>query len=126
MKVFSPAGKHFSFNFNDGSCFEKATGVCLFDAENEFIEKNKNLPGKNIASRCFKIYELMKEGKLWPPVLVEHSCGHFSSGDGQHRLCIAGKNQMTIKVDYVNDKNGKCDWCENPDEKTNIYSLKQV
>ncbi len=121
--LFRPSGKKFVFNFNSGSCFNVATGTCLFDASEDFIKENKNLPGKDIANRCFTIFDLMKEHKLLAPEVVEYKCGHLGSGDGQHRLCIAAKNGMQIKVDYYKASEDSCDWCNNPNASENCYFL---
>ena len=126
---FNPSGKTFVFNFNEYSCFEKATGVCLLTASQDLINNNSDLPGKFVSSRCKKILELIETKYFEPyyPVSIQkHKCGHYGVPDGQHRTCIAGTANINVYSYEIQNVNELCDWCKDPNERTNIYFLKTV
>ena len=110
-------GKSVCFYFHCKNCFKEASGQCSLIAEEEFKIQFANLEEKADPKHCPKILGLMQmpKTKLFPVYLYKYKCGHYQTGQGQHRICIAGHLGLEIKVIINVIKDKTCDYCTNPE-----------
>lgn len=120
IKLKPIKGKSVCFYFNRTNCFYEASGKCSLFATEDFKIKFTNLKEKADPKRCPKILELMQEpnSKLFPVYLYKFRCGHYQTGQGQHRICIAGQKSLEIKVVIGKIKDKDCGYCTNPESFT--------
>jgi hypothetical protein len=45
----------------------------------------------------------------------EYKCGHYRLNNGRHRICLAAKLDISIKID-IKKLSGLCDACKSGDE----------
>lgn len=113
--IIDPRKESYCFTFGIHDCYKLATGRCTFDLTNEEYEKEKikcNSP-YNYEARvgyCRELFEMMQEGgkisatKRTGIYAHRNACGHMTFSQGQHRSCIAKKNQLPkLHLDTLGD-----------------------
>lgn len=101
IDCFDPSDKEFKFRFTEDTCAQIRTGICQlqgFDSD-AVVASHSEYP------RCQKILLGLINGTIKDvPCIYKCKCGHWMCVDGQHRICIAQKRGMTLKVEIE-----KCD-----------------
>lgn len=113
--IIDPRKESYCFTFSKHDCYKLATGRCTFDLTEEEYEEAKtkcNSPynyGARV-SYCRELSEMMQEGGLISATkrtgIYAHrnACGHMTFSQGQHRSCIAKKNQLPeLHIDRLGD-----------------------
>ena len=118
IKDFNLVGKTFCFNFHRYNCHMVATGSCsLFDSEWTSCDPGHKETEKAHPNHCPYVSWLMKNHPkhMLPIYVYKYKCGHYQTGQGQHRLCISGnqRNRIPVTLDTIKDK--LCGFCENPE-----------
>lgn len=131
MYEFNPQGKEFDFNFEKGTCYKLASGVCALEA----FFKDLDCPdyyeycSRDHFDRCVRAYLSLKNnitiGNL--PILHLHKCGHYGFTDGRHRICVALKKNMLIDIEFhksiIDDVCEKCLPVNTPDKLFDIEHI---
>ncbi|MFB6475916.1 hypothetical protein [Paenibacillus glucanolyticus] len=94
IKDFDLKGKSVSFYFHIGNCHvykDPSQGCSLFLQGLDDLEQH-NRNDKFNAKHCLYVNQLMQEEpkRMFPINLYKYKCGHYSTGQGQHRFCISG------------------------------------
>lgn len=141
-KNFSLVGKTFSLFFIRGNCHKVADplGRCSLDLDGleDLVDHSKD--DKNNPKHCPYIYHLIqtepdnmfpkhnsrnKVGNKQSPInLYKFKCGHYSTGQGQHRICISGTLGLSlprVRLSYLLHKD--CDSCSEPRSATRLFSF---
>lgn len=112
IKKFNPKDKAFSFCIDKSFCSKTKNGICSLDADISLIEACKEPRRRNSIAYCYNlsknIYYTFKND---PIVLNEYSCGHIDFTNGQHRICIARKQNLIIPVEYCKIESYACSCC---------------
>lgn len=128
VEHFDPSGKEFKFNFTKHTCTQLSTGIC--ELQDFHTDDNKGDDLKY--TRCQNILIGLMSGKInsikMIPYIHRCACGHWACTDGQHRICVAQKRGLTLKVERE-DSNEECPDCYQYDidqevEKIEISSMK--
>ena len=56
---------------------------------------------------------------LYPASFEMNTCGHYSVGNGRHRICIMGHKKKMMKV-IIGSSPYKCIYCDSRSIKENI------
>lgn len=130
-KEFNPKGKEFILKLNDHSCYECKCGNCsLEDLTLEDIKKYEPpicIPPESDKEYCIGIAKLLLQGELKSSLSVsKYSCGHYSIGDGQHRVCAAAHlmdkdvaMELNATIEY---EKLKCYYCGMMEKYNNMAS----
>ncbi|MFJ7891383.1 hypothetical protein ACIQYL_25490 [Lysinibacillus xylanilyticus] len=117
--TIDPRKELYCFSFGYGDCYKLATGRCTFElTENEYQQEkakcDSNYYNEARVGYCRELFEMMKDGGEYsattPTGIDAHrnACGHITLSQGQHRSCIAKKNQLQkLHIDVLSD-NGDC------------------
>ncbi|MEK3685011.1 hypothetical protein [Paenibacillus sp. FSL R10-2736] len=102
VKDFDLSGKSVSFYFHAGNCHvykDSSKGCSLFLQGLVDLEKHKDTDKSN-PKHCPYVNQLMQEEPdcMFPINLYKYKCGHYSTGQGQHRFCISGTLSRPIPV----------------------------
>lgn len=110
---FDPTNIEFTFNFTTDTCPKLKTGFCNLDAIN--LIKNIKIDDKQLRtlSRCQRIYFGLRDEtiRVLPPQIMKCKCGHYICSDGQHRICVAQRMNLTLDVIALGDIDGNCEKC---------------
>lgn len=110
IEQFDPSGKEFKFNFTKHTCAQINTGIC--ELENFHPDDTKGNDLKY--TRCQNIFLGLMDGAInsakMLPYIHKFACGHWACTDGQHRICVAQKMGLTLKVERE-DCNSECPEC---------------
>jgi hypothetical protein len=117
---FDLKGKSVSFYFHVGNCHvykAPSKGCSLFLQGLDDLEKHRPTDKSN-AKHCPYVNQLMKDEpeRMFPINLYKYKCGHYSTGQGQHRFCISGslcRPIPTVILGFHNHLN--CESCSMPD-----------
>lgn len=120
IKNFKLTGKSFSLQLIRGNCYEVLEpdkGCSLYLDELTDLH-NHHKDDKNNPKHCSYINQLMQDqpAKMFPITIAKFRCGHYSTGQGQHRICISGmlhKSMPKVKLHHVNQID--CTYCSIPD-----------
>lgn len=136
MRDYSLVKKTLSLTFMKGNCYKIADpdqGCSLFLKDQENLSSHSELK-KADSKHCPYIYLLMQNetyrmfpknkalSKKDPIYLCRHSCGHYSTGQGQHRLCISGTLRISLPRVHLGVSEKICEACENPLSANNLYT----
>lgn len=122
---FDLKGKSVSLYFHAGNCHvykDPSKGCSLFLQGLEELEKHIYYDKSN-PKHCPYVNQLMKEepDRMFPINLYKYKCGHYSTGQGQHRFCISGtlgRPIPTVILGFENHLN--CGSCS----EEGVYTLK--
>ena len=110
IEHFDPSGKEFKFNFTKDTCAQLNTGIC--DLQDFYTDDKKGDDLKY--TRCQNILIGLMSGKInsikMIPYIHRCTCGHWECTDGQHRICVAQKRSLTLKVERE-DCDAECSEC---------------
>lgn len=121
IKSFDLTGKTVFFNFHRHTCHEVAFGKCAFMIEKIPQDLSHKETDKSNLRHCLLVKELMErelkgtQKKLLPVSLWLHKCGHYGTGQGQHRICISGTQKIKIPVKLGIDRESICSYCKDPE-----------
>lgn len=114
-------GKTVCFFFNTTNCFKEKSGQCSLFASEEFLKQFEDNPNTEKANpyHCCKVAKLVeiRDPLLFPIYLYKHKCGHYQSGSGLHRTCIAGHLKIEVPINLEEEPHSTCTACTNPEEK---------
>lgn len=117
IKEFNLAGKTFCFYFHKYNCHKEQSGVCSLTLENIQVDNCYPQFEKSNPKHCPYVYKLIKDqpSRMFPIYLYKYACGHYQTGQGQHRICISGnvKNEIHVLFEHIDDV--VCGYCENPE-----------
>ena len=123
IESFDPSGKEFKFNFTKGTCAKLNTGIC--ELQDFYTDDDKGDDLKY--TRCQNILIGLMSGKInsikMIPYIHKCTCGHWVCTDGQHRICVAQKRSLTLKVERE-DCNEECPDCYQYDVDQEVEKLK--
>ncbi len=134
---FRPRGKVFCYNFNKYDCCEINSKQCIVTEDMKPINYNRHILEHNAKEYCHRIASLILlngfREDLSPIYIEKCSCGHYVVDGGRHRLCIAGKLDIEIKV-ILQEIDSTCQYCSYKKEflgliknkVTNNYYLKKL
>ncbi|GMK39060.1 hypothetical protein PCCS19_21140 [Paenibacillus sp. CCS19] len=99
---FDLKGKSVSFYFHVGNCHvfkDPSKGCSLFLQGLEDLDKHKDTDKSN-PKHCPYVNQLMMKEpeRMFPINLYKYKCGHYSTGQGQHRFCISGTLGRNIPI----------------------------
>jgi len=125
IKDFSLIGKKLVFYFHRYNCYEEYSGHCLLHNPNQLLEiqEKPNTFEKGAFDYCPNLSKVIiscSKPSLFPVYLYKYKCGHYQTGQGQHRLCIAGNLVLKIPVLLGDNKNQVCGYCNEPE----VYTIK--
>ncbi|MGE7840724.1 hypothetical protein ACQKNX_08025 [Lysinibacillus sp. NPDC093712] len=105
--IIDPRKESYCFTFSRHDCYKLATGRCTFELTDEEYEKENaksnspyNYHYKARVGYCRGLLEKMRDGgdisatKRTGIYAHSNACGHMTLSSGQHRSCIAKKNQL--------------------------------
>lgn len=107
--------KKFSFEMNYYCCWKLRTGDCPLEKK-EIIEISKN-PHEHWwhyyeEKGCVEVAACLKEkGYKKKFIIEEHSCGHITLPDGQHRVCVGIRLGLEIPIEEYIKVEYKCPKC---------------
>lgn len=137
VRNYSLNGKTLSLTFMRGNCYKIANpvqGCSLFLENQENLSDHLDYEKAN-SKHCPYIYFLMQEEtyRMFPknksfsakdPIYIcRYSCGHYGTGQGQHRLCISGTLELTLPRARLGMSEKICDACEYPLSANNLYTF---
>ena len=132
VKNFNPRGKHFHFRLNEYSCYKckyemcSLDGLSLKDIKEYELTTIRTLQESN-KEYCIGIAKLFLQGEFKNPLAVSKNiCGHYSLGDGQHRVCVVAhlmdKNADIELKAIIKEENIKCYYCGMMDKYNDMAS----
>ena len=102
----------FSFMMNFYCCWKLRTGVCSLDKEPKVKLSRVQMWNYSEIRGCVEVEStLTEEGYNESFEMTEHSCGHISMPDGQHRTCVGIRLGLEIPVSEYNKVTYKCTKC---------------
>lgn len=119
-----PNSRRLNYEFTDGNCYAKRTGICplanitLQDIKN--TQHHNDCVRRNNRLYCLLMAKAMLNGTLheYMPVSVYFfaKCGHFYIDDGRHRICIT-EHLNDIGIDYklpirIYEERNTCTQCK--------------
>jgi len=116
--VIDPRKESYCFLFSRHSCYKLATGRCTFDLTDKEYERKKakckrQYDYKARVGYCRELLEMMRDGgsvSATKPTRIyaqRNSCVHMTILQGQHRACIAKKNQLPkLYISTLEDNEG--------------------
>jgi hypothetical protein len=116
----NPANMEFTYKLSKYDCYRKRTGKCsLLLSDEEYrteLQKEKSSKkdyGDGSVRKCVELKNsLLKHGNLTDIRISSNSCGHWSIGEGQHRLCIYKTLGLgEIEVTELSGWNSECRVC---------------
>lgn len=128
--TIDPTQHSYFFTFSNRDCYKLATGRCTFElSSEEYATASAACKASHYSEGrvgyCRELLDSMNEDNsfskqtgIWG---YKNSCGHIGFSDGQHRTCIAKKNNIKeLMFDYLGD-NGEhlCPPCRSDKEKEN-------
>ncbi|MDH6675630.1 hypothetical protein M2277_006338 [Paenibacillus sp. LBL] len=136
VRNYSLQGKTLSLLFFHGNCHKVAdpAGRCSLFLEDQGDLSNHREYEKANPKHCPYIHFLMQNesDRMFPPYnatgrypiyLCRNSCGHYSTGQGQHRLCISGTLGIPLPRVRLSSSENVCGSCENPHTAMSLYSF---
>ncbi|WP_405141166.1 hypothetical protein MHI48_16780 [Paenibacillus sp. FSL H7-0942] len=125
VKDFDLKGKSVSLYLHPGNCHfykDPLKGCSLFLQGLVDLDKHKDTDKSN-PKHCPYVNQLMKEepDRMFPIYLYKYKCGHYSTGQGQHRFCISGTLGRPIPTVILGFENHfYCGSCSEEE----VYTLK--
>jgi len=129
--IIDPRKESYCFTFSKRDCYKLATGRCTFELTEEEYEEEKAKCNYRYhhASRvgyCRELLEKMSDGGTMSATTstgingFRNSCGHIAFLNGQHRTCIAKKNNLSkLYFDRLGDsRENLCRSCYFENKKT--------
>lgn len=103
--IIDPRKESYCFTFSRHDCYKLATGRCTFELTDEEYEQEKAKCNSSYhyearVGYCRELLEMMRAGGTISATertgIYAHrnACGHMTFSSGQHRSCIAKKNQL--------------------------------
>ncbi len=137
VRNYSLKDKTVSLFFIKGNCHKVADptlGCSLFLDEQENLSDHTEYK-KADPKHCPYIYYLMQNesfrmfpnykslSKKTPIRLYRCICGHYETGQGQHRLCISGTLGIPLSRILLSVSERVCEACANPHSAFNLYTF---
>lgn len=125
VEAFNPKGKKYYFNYcTEDFCYKTRHGVCSLDLTEDEAKSipTDEYPGEDDVNYCRNIYKsIIKDGQKHPVYINNNKCGHYTFDDGQHRVCIASKKGLKLRVE-IHQNNEICHVCYRENKIKNSIS----
>ena len=138
---YSLLGKTFSLHFFRGNChrFIDSDQRCSLFIAKQHDLANHSETDKSNPKHCQYILQLMQSNpnlmfpgisdtkaspRKYPISISKYKCGHYSTGQGQHRICISGRLRFVLPrvvLSFINNK--ICDSCEDSRYVRELYTF---
>lgn len=102
---------HYQYPLDAYTCYHLHTGTCSLDLPfNDAVEAPNRNPYYQQETACQSLCVSLKQGDTPPVEIIKHDCGHFSFTDGQHRVCIAQRQDLEIPA-IISEGGPMCCFC---------------
>jgi hypothetical protein len=116
ISFVSLAGRTVCFCFNETNCFKERSGECSLQVTELFLQQFKDdvCRPKADAYYCQKLSKFVEkiDPLKFPIFLYKHKCGHYQSGSGLHRTCIAGHLKIHVPINLGETAHKNCTACD--------------
>lgn len=142
VQNFSIRGKTIYLFLIRGNCYKvfDTLGRCSLELEGFGDLSKHSKDDKNNPKHCPYIAQLCESepqymfpkqnsrnrvgNKQYPINLTKYRCGHYATGQGQHRICISGRLGLPLpRVRLSYSLHCDCDSCEKPQSETMLISF---
>lgn len=113
----TPATMKFVFQLSKGECHKQLTGTCSLEVEHP--DRSHDSGEDSDHDFCPKLFKSLTSGKYpievarrMPVDIIQYGCGHWEFNDGQHRVCIAKRKELSLEAEVSTLSTKACSVCE--------------